>query len=278
MECQACNKDLMGKEYVEKKSKNYCLACFDDKFASKCVECENVISAGQKELVFGDEGHYHEKCFRCSKCKAFLDVNNYETSDKRPVCQKCYTVQLPGGGVCPSCNQSLKSGQPKLEYKGKQYHENCFICSYCKKSLGNERFYSKDDKNICVPCYQQNLAQQCAKCNKPITDVGVKSKGEIFHKECFICYGCGTELSGKSVAAKDNKPYCVECYGKMFANRCAGCREPITGAGGMQYITYQDRHWHSQCFICTACGKSLENSGFNLKGTDIVCPECFQKP
>ncbi len=48
----------------------------------------------------------------------------------------------------------------------------------------------------------------------------------------------------------------------------------IKGIGGTKYISFEDRHWHNECFTCNQCRSSLVGRGFLTEGMDILCPEC----
>ena len=52
----------------------------------------------------------------------------------------------------------------KFEYKGKQWHEECFSCMVCKEPIRNKSFIPRDEQVICVPCYERDFAQKCTKC------------------------------------------------------------------------------------------------------------------
>lgn len=107
-----------------------------------------------------------------------------------------------------------------------------------------------------------------------ITTGGVTYKNEPWHRECFCCTHCNVSLAGQRFTSKDEKPYCANCYGELFAKRCNACTKPITGIGGAKFISFEDRHWHNDCFICAQCTTSLVGKGFITDGTDILCPEC----
>ncbi len=47
--------------------------------------------------------------------------------------------------------------------------------------------------------------------------------------ECFTCTNCTTSLAGQRFTSRDEKPYCAECFGELFAKRCTSCTKPITG-------------------------------------------------
>jgi hypothetical protein len=57
----------------------------------------------------------------------------------------------------------------------------------------------------------------------------VTYKNEPWHKECFTCTNCTKTLAGERFTSKNDKPYCAECFGELFAKRCTSCAKPITG-------------------------------------------------
>lgn len=62
-----------------------------------------------------------------------------------------------------------------------------------------------------------------------ITSGGVTYKNEPWHRECFTCTHCNITLAGQRFTSRDEKPYCAECFGELFAKRCTACVKPITG-------------------------------------------------
>lgn len=57
------------------------------------------------------------------------------------------------------------TGMKKFEYKGKQWHEECFVCMVCKQPIRNKSFIPRENEAVCVPCYEEQFAQKCSKCN-----------------------------------------------------------------------------------------------------------------
>lgn len=55
------------------------------------------------------------------------------------------------------------------------------------------------------------------------------SKNEPWHRECFTCTHCSASLAGQRFTSRDDKPYCADCFGELFAKRCTACTKPITG-------------------------------------------------
>ncbi|WP_424753362.1 LIM domain-containing protein [Methylobacterium sp.] len=48
----------------------------------------------------------------------------------------------------------------------------------------------------------------------------------------------------------------------------------LVGLGGTKFISFEERHWHSDCFVCYKCNVSLVGRGFLTDAEDILCPDC----
>lgn len=48
----------------------------------------------------------------------------------------------------------------------------------------------------------------------------------------------------------------------------------FSGFGGTKFISFEDRHWHSDCFVCYRCDASMAGRGFLMNEGDILCPDC----
>lgn len=174
-------------------------------------------------------------------------------------------------------SKKTPQGTKKMEYKTRQWHEPCFCCCVCKTPIGTKSFIPREQEIYCATCYEEKFATRCVKCNKIITSGGVTYKNEPWHRECFTCTNCNTSLAGQRFTSRDEKPYCADCFGELFAKRCTSCCKPITGIGGTRFISFEDRHWHNDCFICASCKTSLVGRGFITDGDDIICPDCAKQ-
>ncbi|ODM94297.1 Four and a half LIM domains protein 2 [Orchesella cincta] len=174
-------------------------------------------------------------------------------------------------------SKANKLGTKKMEYKTRQWHEKCFVCCVCKSPIGTQSFIPREQEIYCSGCYEEKFATRCVKCNKVITSGGVTYKNEPWHRDCFTCTHCNSPLAGQRFTSKDDKPYCADCYGELFAKRCCACSKPITGIGGTRFISFEDRNWHNDCFFCGTCKTSLVGRGFIADGDDVICPECARQ-
>ena len=59
---------------------------------------------------------------------------------------------------------------------------------------------------------------------------------------------------------------------RLFMFPCIGL-----GVGGTRYISFEERHWHNDCFVCKRCRSSLVGRGFLTEGQEILCPDCGKR-
>ena len=52
----------------------------------------------------------------------------------------------------------------------------------------------------------------------------------------------------------------------------------VAGLGGTKFISFEEKHWHSDCFNCYTCSVSLVGKGFltdfSEGVTSVMCPDC----
>lgn len=70
-----------------------------------------------------------------------------------------------------------------LSYKDRHWHEDCFKCFQCKRSLVDKPFSTKDEQLLCTECYSNEYSSKCHDCKKTImpgTEITVTSGPCIF--------------------------------------------------------------------------------------------------
>ncbi|XP_067133166.1 four and a half LIM domains protein 2-like [Centruroides vittatus] len=269
--CWKCDESLTGQRYLIRDDQPFCVGCYEKIYSNICHECGKLIGVDSKDLSYKDK-HWHETCFSCNKCHASLENNVFGSKADRVYCATCYESDF--ATECHVCGQIVKAGSSKMEYKDKQWHAKCFRCVVCADSIGTESFIPKDNDIYCPSCYEQKFSTRCIKCHQVIDANGVTYCNEPWHRECFSCTGCQMCLAGQRFTSVDEKPYCAQCFGELFAKRCNACNGPITGIGGTRFISFEDRNWHNRCFVCAACQRSLVGKGFMADGADVLCVEC----
>jgi len=145
-------------------------------------------------------------------------------------------------GTCVRCDQTIMRAVNLLEYKGMSFHTNCFTCSICTNNIAGPKGFINDPvdqlKQYCHECYSRDVAPKCSKCEEAIVgpEGGVRHRGNPFHRNCFLCHGCGQSLAERRFSVQNGSPYCPECFVDKFAERCSmgSCGKPI--APGTEYL------------------------------------------
>ena len=273
--CVSCNESLTGSRYVLTDEHPCCIPCYEQNFTHTCRVCDRRIGLDSKDMSYKDL-HWHEDCFKCQKCKTSLVDKPFAAKNALIFCAGCYDAEF--ASRCDACGDTFRPGMKKMEYKTRKWHDKCFQCVVCKTQVGSKPFIIPNETDVyCVGCFEEKFATKCTKCKKIMTTGGVTFKNEAWHRECFVCTNCQTILAGQKFASRQDKPYCANCFGELFAKRCTACSKPITGAGGTRFISFEGRHWHSQCFVCAMCQESMAGKGFITDGEDIICPDCAKE-
>ncbi|XP_027641781.1 four and a half LIM domains protein 5 [Falco peregrinus] len=270
-DCHYCLQSLRGRKYALREENAYCVTCYDSLFANPCEECKQPIECDSKDLAYKGR-HWHEGCFRCARCSRSLVEKPFAAKDEVLLCTECYSDEY--SSKCFHCQKTIMPGSRKMEFKGSSWHESCFVCQYCRQPLGTKPLITKNNENYCMPCFEKQFAHHCYSCKKVITSGGLTYHDQPWHKECFVCAGCNTQLSGQRFISKDEYPYCIDCFSRLYAKKCAACKKPITALGGGKFISFEEHQWHGECFKCAKCSVSLVGQGFLTRLDDVLCQRC----
>ncbi|PWA30142.1 hypothetical protein CCH79_00020148, partial [Gambusia affinis] len=282
--CRGCSESLSGQTFIRVAEEPLCVTCYQRRHANTCQECKQLIGHDEKELMHQDR-FFHENCFRCCSCNRSLATEPFTQQGGALLCSSCSRFS----SRCTACSQSVQPGSRMLEYDGAAWHEDCFLCSGCRKPIGAEAFVPDAGRFYCLACYEQQVAPRCSHCRKvrknrlnaslwaatiALTKGGLTYRGEVWHRDCFLCCGCGSPLAGQTFTSQGERPYCVRCFSSLYAKKCAACNAPITGFGDGKYVSFEERQWHQPCFKCSRCSVSLVGSGFFPDRDQILCADC----
>lgn len=269
--CRRCSSSLVGQRYILRDDQPYCKHCYEQLFAHTCVACKTPITTDYKDLSYRDM-HWHDKCFKCSACSTSLVNESFAFKNDQLFCAACYEQMF--APRCTRCKQVFRAGMKKYEHRGRQWHAECFVCMVCQREIGSNSFIPRASDIVCVPCYERQYSQSCTKCALPIGKGGIVYNNCPWHRDCFCCSHCQRVLGRERFTSVEDRPYCVDCYGQLFAKKCSTCTKPITGVDGAKFIAFEGRQWHADCFVCYKCRALLFGRGFLTDGDDILCPDC----
>ena len=97
-------------------------------------------------------------------CGNTLVDRPFATKEESLFCSDCYDDRF--AARCDGCKNVFKAGMRKYEYRGKQWHEECFLCLECKNPIGSKSFIPREDAVCCIACYEKKYAQKCNKCKE----------------------------------------------------------------------------------------------------------------
>ncbi|XP_078474116.1 four and a half LIM domains protein 2-like isoform X1 [Lampetra planeri] len=209
--------------------------------------------------------------YDCHYCKESLLGKKYVLREENPYCVRCYETLYTH--ACESCKQPIGCDSKDLSYKDRHWHEGCFKCASCERSLADKAFSARDEKLLCTECHANHYSAKCAACNKPVLPGTRKMefRGSSWHETCFGCARCQQPIGSKSFVPREKDQYCVPCYEKQFAQHCTLCKKAITAGG----VTYRDGPWHRECLVCTSCKRALAGQRFTSRDDFPYCLECF---
>ncbi|CAF2033923.1 unnamed protein product [Rotaria magnacalcarata] len=208
----------------------------------------------------------------CGKCGKFIIDSAYHTEDSKPCCNECYDARF--APKCTECRRPISNERYK-SYRGKNYHSNCFRCGQCDKIIADSEFYVENSKPCCNECYHARFAPKCTECRRPISNERYKSYcGKKYHPGCFRCTQCSKVMSDVEFPAHNSNPYCIQCYDKYVAVRCAKCLQAISVG---RSIVYDGREYHPDCFCCGQCGKVMDEIQFQTHNSKPCCAQCYKE-
>ena len=71
--------------------------------------------------------------------------------------------------------------------------------------------------------------------------------GHDWHPECFNCDKCRVPLSPDNFLEKNGRPYCPNCFDKLFLPKCFACSKPIQGTVG--FLIFQIDISNDYCLL-----------------------------
>lgn len=110
-----------------------------------CAQCNKPIH----DTVLGAMGKtWHPDHFTCAHCKKPIKDPSFRVQNGKPYCDADY-IQLYGK-TCFACGQVIQN--TILTALNKTYHQECFKCTKCHKSIALKEFTEKNGNPFCMAC------------------------------------------------------------------------------------------------------------------------------
>lgn len=191
-------------------------------------------------------------------------------------------------GNCAKCGSAVYGALKACQAMGKIYHNDCFTCCCCSRTLRGKAFFNVNGKIYCDEDYKysgfQKSASKCFLCGHPIMEMILQALGKCYHPGCFRCNICNKSLDGiPFTIGSNNKIYCVEDYSKIqeaLVPTCAKCCLPIMAEDGRKEtmkVVAMNKDFHLSCFVCDNCGIKLTDKSqptYFMNKTSVMCDRC----
>lgn len=205
--CGQCDQRIQEREFFSKDGKPCCNACYRDRFAQRCFNCQKLILDGKSTIY--DSKPYHPECFRCGQCNRTITEREFFTKDSKPCCDQCYRDRF--APRCSNCQQLILDGKSTV-HNNKSYHPDCFRCGQCNKVVVEREFYTHEGKPCCNTCYRDRVSPLCFKCNRPILGKCSIFQGKNYHPDCFTCMKCHRPIdSSEKFYNEKSGILCLRC-------------------------------------------------------------------
>ena len=190
--------------------------------------------------------------------------------------------------LCRGCGRALTGSY--ITALGYPWHEACFKCAGCGKTIAGQKFIEKGGRPYHEACYHAAFSPRCAGCGKPITDRYITALNKNWHPEHFVCAACRKPFGTANFVEKDGKAYCRRDYEELFGLRCAAGGELIGQAKYFEHEgkAYCERHyWERFGKRCVIGGEILKGQYQVNAWGDTFCeaheaqtPKCYscQRP
>ncbi|KAK9504042.1 hypothetical protein O3M35_010482 [Rhynocoris fuscipes] len=114
---------------------------------------------------------------------------------------------------------------------------------------------------------------ECCVCRKYISGMIVQALGKNWHPHHFICFKCKEPITSSKFNLHDGNAYCESDYAQMFLKKCYGCNLPIRDV----VVQAMGQNWHTEHFVCCACGTKLANQSYYERENNPFCTTCYEE-
>lgn len=118
-----------------------------------------------------------------------------------------------------------------------------------------------------------NQIAQCYTCGVHIRGPFISAIGHCYCVNHFTCTNCSINLVDCGFVEENGKLYCEKDFEQFLAPHCAKCSETIL----KECVHALEKTWHPQCFLCTACKKSIGSGSFHVEEGQPYCTEDFRR-
>ncbi|XP_054741557.1 leupaxin isoform X2 [Anastrepha obliqua] len=207
--CNHCNQELGTRNFFERDGFPYCEPDYHNLFSPRCAYCNGAIL---DKCVTALDKTWHTEHFFCAQCGQQFGEDGFHERDGKPYCRNDYFEMF--APKCNGCNRAIMENY--ISALNSQWHPDCFVCRDCRRPFQGGSFFDHEGLPYCETHYHAKRGSLCAGCSKPITGRCITAMFKKFHPEHFVCAFCLKQLNKGTFKEQNDKPYCHECFEKVF--------------------------------------------------------------
>ncbi|EAA12524.5 AGAP008532-PA [Anopheles gambiae str. PEST] len=207
--CNHCNQELGTRNFFERDGNPYCEPDYHNLFSPRCAYCNGPIL---DKCVTALEKTWHTEHFFCAQCGQQFGEDGFHERDGKPYCRNDYFDMF--APKCNGCNRAIMENY--ISALNSQWHPDCFVCRDCREPFHGGSFFDHEGLPYCETHYHAKRGSLCAGCSKPITGRCITAMFKKFHPEHFVCAFCLKQLNKGTFKEQNDKPYCHQCFDKLF--------------------------------------------------------------
>ncbi|NXD00876.1 PAXI protein, partial [Certhia familiaris] len=207
--CTHCQEEIGSRNFFERDGQPYCEKDYHNLFSPRCYYCNGPIL---DKVVTALDRTWHPEHFFCAQCGAFFGPEGFHEKDGKAYCRKDYFDMF--APKCGGCARAILENY--ISALNTLWHPECFVCRECFTPFVNGSFFEHDGQPYCEVHYHERRGSLCSGCQKPITGRCITAMGKKFHPEHFVCAFCLKQLNKGTFKEQNDKPYCQNCFLKLF--------------------------------------------------------------
>lgn len=207
--CTHCQEEIGSRNFFERDGQPYCEKDYHNLFSPRCYYCNGPIL---DKVVTALDRTWHPEHFFCAQCGVFFGPEGFHEKDGKAYCRKDYFDMF--APKCGGCARAILENY--ISALNTLWHPECFVCRECFTPFINGSFFEHDGQPYCEVHYHERRGSLCSGCQKPITGRCITAMGKKFHPEHFVCAFCLKQLNKGTFKEQNDKPYCQNCFLKLF--------------------------------------------------------------
>ncbi|XP_039627559.1 paxillin-like isoform X5 [Polypterus senegalus] len=208
--CTHCQEEIGSRNFFERDGQPYCEKDYHNLFSPRCYYCNGPIL---DKVVTALDRTWHPDHFFCAQCGAFFGPEGFHEKDGKAYCRKDYFDMF--APKCGGCARAILENY--ISALNSLWHPECFVCRECFTPFINGSFFEHDGQPYCEVHYHERRGSLCSGCQKPITGRCITAMSKKFHPEHFVCAFCLKQLNKGTFKEQNDKPYCQNCFLKLFS-------------------------------------------------------------